>query len=870
MDSSSILQSKLQVPLLRSSLVPRPRLRDRLSAGLAGKLILVSAPAGYGKTTLVAEWLQGLETKATWLSFDEGDNDPRRFLMYLLAALRQIDAGIGQVVEAMMQSPQLPAGDVIMTTLLNEIAAIPQSFLLVFDDYHLLHAPLIFEEVNFLLDYQPQQMRMVVITREDPPLPLPRLRARGQMLEIRQQDLRFTLDECGAFLDQVMGLELPPADIAALERRTEGWIAGLQLAALSMRGRADLSGFVEAFTGSSHFVLDYLIEEVFNQQPADVQDFLLKTSVLERLCGSLCDAVTGRTDSRGRLERLEHANLFILPLDQDCEWYRYHHLFADLLHQRLQTSGNISETDLHRLASQWFQKEGFPAEAIQHSLTAQDWEKAAELISQQSVDMLRRGELITLLGWLKSTPENEIRSRPTLCLDYGWALALTGQYDAAARFLECAEYLLQKRNEQLGQVLIAQAYLARARREFVKAIELSERGLTLIAESDVVSRCMAEFTLGYLYYSTSDYAKAEPALMEACQAARSLGNDFIRQTALGMLGDIQRDRGRLYRAAELYRQALEEAHGSPTSARAQMYLADILYEWNDLKAAEDQIAQALKASRYMGNLETEANVYRVVCHLKLAQGDTAGAQKAMDQIHRIAQENSFDLIRYFAAACQTELAVAQRNIPLALQSMQLVDERLDLEPDVFNMPMVLLQAKLLLVRGQKREAGVLAAKLYERGEKAGWTAYRIETRLLQALATSSSAEALQFLREALKMAQPEGFIRTFVDRGEPMKLLLERLKTEGGELRDYVLTLLAAFGQKKAQDLKPQPLVEPMSERELEVLRLMADGLSNREIGEQLVITVGTTKSHVHHILEKLGTESRMQAAAKARELGLL
>ena len=867
--TDNILQTKLHIPPLRSSFVHRDHLIARLTSEPDARLTLVSAPAGYGKTTLVTEWLGGLQTKSVWISLDESDNDPRRFLAYLFAALQQIDAGIGKSAEAMLRSPQPPPDDMILTALVNEIAAVPISFILVLDDYHVLRAPPIYHQVNFLVEHQPRQLHLVVITREDPPLPLARLRARGQMVEIRQADLRFSVDECANFLNQIMGLNLPLGDIAALEHRTEGWIAGLQLAALSMRDRDDISGFVDAFTGSSHYVLDYLIEEVFKQQPADVQEFLLKTSILERLSGPLCNAVTGRTDGQSVLERLEHANLFITPLDQSTTWYRYHHLFADLLRLRLHATGIFSETELHKLASKWLQTEGFLPEAIQHSLAASDWDHAAELIDNQSASLLGRGELITLLGWLKSMPEDEVRARPSLCLDYGWALTLTAQFDAAEPFLDCAERLSQKRNEQLGQVLVAQAYLARARREFVKAIELSERGLVLIAKSDIVSRCLAEFTLGFLYYSTGDYDKAEPALVEACQVARSSGNDFIRQTALGMLGDIQRDRGRLYRPAEFYRQAIEEAHGSPTSARAQMYLAGILYEWNDLKSAEDQLAEALKASLYTGNLETEANVYRGIYRLKQAQGDLAGAQKAMDEIHRMARENGFDLLRYFAAACQTEFAIAQGNIPLALQSMQLVNERLSLEPDLLNMPMVLMHAKLLLSQGQKKEAGARAATLYEESEKVGWTTCMIETRLLQALATSSSTEALQFLREALTLAQPEGFIRTFVDMGEPMKFLLERLRTEGGELKDYVLTLLVAFGE-AVRGSKDQPLVEPISERELEILCLLADGLSNREIAEKLVISVGTTKSHVHHILEKLGSASRMQAVAKAGEIGLL
>lgn len=866
--TDTILQTKLYVPPLRSSLVPRPGLIAKLNAGLDGRLTLISAPAGYGKTTLVTEWLQAGEHRVAWLSLDENDNDPRRFLAYLFAALRQVQAEIGQAAEAMLQSPQPPPGEVILTALLNEIAAVTRPFILILDDYHVIHTPPIYQQLAFLLDHQPSQMRLVVITREDPfGLPLARLRARGQMVEIRQEDLRFSLEECADFLNQVMGLNLSPHDIAALERRTEGWIAGLQLAALSMQGRDDRPGFIEAFTGSSHYVLDYLIEEVFERQPAEVQDFLLKTSILDRFTAGLCDVVTQQKHSREMLQTLDQSNLFIVPLDQSRTWYRYHHLFAELLCQRLHSTETLSENELHHLASQWFTAEGFLPEAIHHALAASDWEQAAELIGNNSVMMLRRGELMTLLGWLKALPDEVVYERPQLCRDYGWALMLTGQLDAAAPYLDYAERASQGNDERLGQAMVAQAYLARTRGDYPRAIALSKQALELVAEDDILHRSLVTFTLGFALLNAGHFAEAEQALLEACEAARASGNDYARQTALGLLGAIQKNQGRLRRAAEFCQQALQEARGSPTAAQVQVFLASILYEWNDLDAASDQLTQAFNASQSIGNLAIQPDIYRIKAYIKQARGDSASARDVLTELHQLIQNLDSPLARAMVAALHADIALAQGDIPSASHWAQQMTEGVD--PAALGVQYGLMQARLLLAQGKQVEAGKMLAGMYDSVSQTGLASSVIEVRALQALAADTPSDAIHFLQSALKMAQPEGFIRTFVDKGEPMKLLLERLKSEGGELKEYILMILSAFGETGKASIS-QPLVEPMSERELEILRLLADGLSNREIAEKLVISVGTAKSHVHHILEKVGGNSRAQAVAKARELGLL
>jgi LuxR family maltose regulon positive regulatory protein len=915
----TLLQTKLQIPPTRSDLIHRPQLIERLNAGLEDRLILISAPAGYGKTTLVSEWLsdcglqiddfrlnegegsiretrskaaQGEKTpvgmRAAWLSLDEADNDPRRFLVYLLAALKKVQEEIGRSVEAMLRSAQPPPDEAILTALVNDIASTAHPFILVLDDYHVIHSLPIHKQMNFIIDHQPSQMHMLIATREDPPLPLPRLRARRQMLEIRQEDLRFSLEESADFLNQVMGLHLPAADIAALERRTEGWIAGLQLAALSMRGRDDLMGFIQAFTGSSHYVLDYLIEEVLRQQPADLQEFLLKTSILERLSGPLCDAVTGRTGSRTLLENLEHANLFIIPLDQSCNWYRYHHLFAELLRQRLQAAETLSEKELHALACGWFTAEGLFPEAIQHALAGSDWEKSAGLIQEYGESVLRRGELGTLLGWLKALPEQVIRMHPHLCIDYGWVLTLTGQLEAALPYLDCAEKTVHDDEALLGQITVAQAYLARARGDYPQAIALSQKALGLIAAGDILSRGLVTFTLGFALFNAGSLAEAEQALLEACQANRISGNDFARLTALGLLSAIQKSQGKLHKAAGFCHQALQEAKGSPIAAQVHEFLADILYEWNDLEGAADQLVQALKASQFIGNRAIQLEILRAMVRLKQAQGDPSAVQEALRELDQVVQESDSGLLHAFVATAHAEIALAQGEISSASNWMQQMTAGVD--PAALGMQNDLLEARLSLAQGNLNQAGERLAVLYETVFRKGLVSSMIEVRALQALAARTPPEALHFLVEALGQAQPEGFIRTFVDKGEKMRLLIAdfRLQIEKRpqhaavedieEMKAYTAQLLAAFSKQPhisvprstIMDQKPEILPEPLSVRELEILRLLALGLSNRAIAERLVISIGTTKSHVHHILEKLGTESRSQAVAKARELGLV
>ena len=744
--SSCLLPSKLFIPPANKNLIPRPRLVQILNDALEQDchIILVSAPAGYGKTTLVTEWLRGVQAKTAWLSLDKADNDPTRFLTYLINALQQVDPSIGRASQAMLQSPQPLPPEALITPLIHDITNIPTAFHLVLEDYHVIETPLIHQQLDFLVENQPPNAKIVIITREDPPFRLARLRAQGLLVEIRRNDLRFTVDECAEFLQK---FHLARKDIMTLEHCTEGWIAGLQLAALSLQGCDDIPGFIQTFSGSSHFVLDLLIEEVFDQLPAEEQDFLLKTSILDRLTGPLCDVVANRTSSQFILDRLEHSNLFIIPLDPTRTWYRYHHLFADLLQQRLHSFHPQSEKGLHSLASQWFTSEGYFAEAIQHALAAADWDTAARLIQDNSVQLLERGELITLLSWLKALPEDVFSGNPQLCRDYGWTLTLTNHLDAAGLYLDCAERAYQGDNHQLGQVIVAQAYLARARGDFPKAIILAKQAMELILPTDILHRSLATFTLGFALTDTGRFGEAEAALLEACDAARTTGNDYTRLTALGLLGGIQKMQGRLRRGAEFCQQAVEEAHGSPAAAQVQVFLASIQYEWNDLDAAENQLGQALIASQYLGNRAIELTLLPVWARVQIARGNPAAVLDRLSTLHQLTVGYDTPRTRASIAFIRADIGLLMGDISSASYWMQKTAS--DLVPSSMDLPFALLHARLFLEKGQHEEAGQLLSGIYEQVAQAGMLSNMIEIRTLQAQAAATASEAIRFLTDAL-------------------------------------------------------------------------------------------------------------------------
>jgi len=869
-----LLPTKLCMPLVRANLVLRPRLLERLDESLGKgetferKLTLVSGPAGYGKTTLVTEWLQGAGRAVAWLSLDEADNEPRRFLTYLVAALRAVDEKLGAGVTAMLQSPQPPPFEAMLTALINDLANCPTPFILALDDYHLIHALPVHQQLNFLLEYQPPRLHLVVQTRDDPPLPLARLRARGQLTEIRQADLRFTPAECADFLGRVMHLNLSERDILALEGRTEGWIAGLQLAAISMQGCDDLSAFVQEFTGSHSYVLDYLIDEVFAHQSEPVQDFLLRTCILEHFTAELCQVVSGEKHAHDMLHTLEQNNLFITALDSSRRWYRYHHLFADLLRQRLQASETLDEAELHRLASEWFAEQGYLPEAIQHALAAQDWERAADLISENSTTMLGRGELPGLIGWLRALPDEVICKRPHLCRDYGWALTLIGQINAGRAYLKRAEEGAQGNDLLIGEVMVGQAYNLRMDGDPAGAIEVARRAQGLLPPEDALSRGLLGLTLGLAHLHLGQLREAEIALQETNQYAQLSNNPYARLTALAYLATIQASFGQLHRAEAMCRQVIQLGGQSPPAAAAYIELGGVLYEWNELDGAREFLQTGIQLAQQTGNIAVQGDGYLKLAILQQATGENDAMQATLKIINGMTTSLDLSpLARMSIATCQLMLAQAGGDLKAAAdwaKQISLPEEN----SIIYYFPRLKL-AHWWLARGERAAAASAFENLAALVGEAGWEASLVEVRALQALAAATPAEALHFLEEALRMGKPEGYVRTFLNLGEPMRLLLERMKAQGGELKDYILTLLAAF-EGAPQPSLAQPLVEPLSERELEVLRLLAQGLSNQEIAQRLVVTVGTVKTHVHNTLGKLGVSGRAQAVLRARELSLI
>jgi LuxR family maltose regulon positive regulatory protein len=937
--STPILATKLYIPPPRSKVVPRPRLIERLDEGLpAGrKLTLISAPAGFGKTTLVGEWLAGLWHRpphrpdglpggqvggrpAAWLSLDEGDNDLTRFLAYLVAALQTLavphrDAtqseaegiapNIGAGVLAALQSPQPPPIELMLTALLNEITTIPDSFVLVLDDYHVIEAEPVDHALTFLVEHLPPQMHLVIATREDPHLPLARLRVRGQLTELRAADLRFTPAEAAEFLNQVMGLTLSAEDIAALETRTEGWIAGLQMAALSMQGRSDTASFIQAFTGSHRFVLDYLVEEVLQRQPERVRSFLLQTSILDRLSGPLCDAVTEREDGKGMLDALERGNLFVVPLDDQRAWYRYHHLFADVLQAHLREEQPHQVASLHRRASAWHEQNGLPPDAIRHALAAGDFERAAGLIELAWSAMDISYQSAAWLGWVKALPDELVRTRPVLSLGYAWALLDGGELEACEAWLQDAERWLdtpadmRKRPESPSNAMVvvdeeqfrslpasiatARAYRALALGDVPGAVQHARQALKLTPEQDHIRRTQATSLLGIAQYASGDLEAADRSLADF-QAAMRKDGDI--STALGItfvLANIRTARGRLHEALSAYQQSLQFAasQGEPMPlGAADLYrgMSELYCERGALEAA----AQHLLTSKKLGEQAVVTGWQHRLCvaeaRLKEAQGDLDGALTLLDEAERLYIRSPLPDVRPIAAL-RAQIWVAQGRLTEALGWAR--ERGLSSDDDLCYLREFehITLARVLIAcyqsdraDGSLREAMGLLERLLQAAEEGGRTGSVIEILVMQSLAYQAQGKlplALAPLERALVLAEPEGYVRTFVDKGPPMAALL-REAAQHAIAPAYVSQLRAAFGKAEGETPVTQLLIEPLSERELEVLRLLGTELNGPEIARELMVSLNTMRTHTKAIYTKLGVNDRRAAVRRAEELGLL
>jgi LuxR family maltose regulon positive regulatory protein len=879
--SAILLQTKLFVPPQRSSLVARPRLIETLNQGLAGKLTLISAPAGFGKTTLVSSWLDFLQTESgapsrvqiAWLSLDENDSELAHFLSYVIAALQRVDPHLGESALPLLQASPLPVSNVL-TSLLNDIAQQPDALMLVLDDYHAVDSPPIDEALTFLLDNLPPQLHLAITSREDPNLPLARLRVRGLLTELRAADLRFTVAETAVFLQQVMGLNLAEDQIAALETRTEGWIAGLQMAALSMRGQEDLSGFIQSFTGSHRFVLDYLLEEVLHQQPKHVQEFLLKTAVLKRLTGPLCDALTDNSDGQAVLESLERANLFLVPLDNERRWYRYHHLFADLLQQRHeQGTAEFDLPDLHSRASKWYEDKGLELDAFQHAAAANDIDRTERLIEGEGTPLQFRGFAAPVLHWLASLPITLLDARPSLWVTYATALFFAGQHTAVEEKLQAAELALQSTKpdettqDLVGRIATIRASLAIIQHDVATIMLQARQAMAHLHPDNLLYRSAAAYTLGVTHHLRGDRAAASQSFTEVLALSESLADSIYTIAAAISLGQIQAADNNLLLASETYERVLQMAGDPPQliAVDAFLGLAHIHYQWNDLETAHQYGQQCAQLTEQQESIDTFASYLLFLARLKLVQEDVSGAAAVLAEAEAYVRQHHFLFRLPDVAAAQVRTLLRRGNVTAAAQ----LAEKHDLP---------ISQARICLAQGDTRGALALLEPLSQQMAAKGWHDERLKILILQALVLQAQGKmdtAVQLLGEALALAEPGGFIRSFVDEGLPMAQLLAETAV-CGILPAYCEKLLAVFaaeGHKIETETSPalaQSLVDPLTKREMEILSLIATGLKNKEIAATLFISLNTVHYHTKNLYGKLGVNSRTQAITKAKELNLL
>jgi LuxR family transcriptional regulator, maltose regulon positive regulatory protein len=895
--SGQLLQTKLVIPQLRPALVSRPRLIERLNAGIDSTLILVSAPAGFGKTTLVRDWISNIRRPVAWLSLDDGDNDPVLFLEYLVAALRKINTKIGASALRLFRSSQQFPAKAVLTDLINDICSLSDHFVLVLDDYHVIQNKNIHNALNFLMENMPPNLHLVILTRSDPPLHLSHLRGRGQIIELRAIDLRFTLEEGRKFLNQVMKLNLSEEEISSLDARSEGWIAGLQMAAISLKGRTDTTEFIDAFSGSNRNILDYLFEEVFERQTEDIKSFLLETSILEQLTGPLCDAVTHRNDSSKVLEAMKKANLFVISLDEIGRWYRYHRLFADLLKHSLKNFRPQIIADLYKRASLWYEQNGLAGLAIEHALAGHDFVLAASLIERNAEATLTYGEMATLRRWIGSLPEENVRAKPVLMLFQVLAelwLHSSPLKRGEAQLREAAE--LDPRGQLAGQVLAVQAILAAAKGDTHQSVELAHRSLAILSPESTfwrraVAPCLGQFSL--LRGELPEIPTALNLFSEAIQMARETGNLFSMVLALRRLAEVNIAAGHLRESQACYQQIIDLAVDSqgkplPLASFGMIGLGSLAREWHDLDQAAALLDQGIHlASGKLGLWQLEG--YVNLAHVRNSQGNTGEARKLIQNARQLTAESTNGTeFAIYVTVNEIVLFLRQGNLEATTEWARELSLGRATGPELTeqqNRKTVagyysseleqITLARVYLAQGRPGDSLKVLEPMLKPAEKMERTGIIIEILVLEALAYQALGapdKAVEFLQRSLSLAEPEGYISLFVDEGKPMARLLYTASQKRVQ-SEYIRRLLAIL-----QGSEPEPYYtaqrsktsEPLSDREVDVLKLLAQGLANKEIASQLYIELRTVKWHTGNIFGKLSVKNRTQAVTRARELNIL
>jgi len=904
-----LLQTKLAIPPLRSDLVKRLRLVNKLNAGLNGKLTLLSAPPGYGKTTLISEWIHQRKLQTAWFTIDEGDNDPASFLAYMIAAFQTIEKNWGRPARELLQSPQLPSLESVVITLMNSLTSLPKNIVLVLDDYHHIQSPSIHRMLGFFFDHLPPEMHVVIATRSDPPLPLSKFRSRNQLTELRASDLGFTSEETRIYFKEQLNVDLAFEEVHLLDSRTEGWITGLQLAALSMQGRPDVPAFVEKFAGDNRYIVDYLMEEVLNRQTQPIENFLLETSILDPLTGPLCDEVTGQKNSQEILEKLEKSNLFIFALDNERKWFRYHRLFADSLRQHLQHKHGDSVSELHRRACDWYDKNHLKYEAVDHALAADDFNRAAFLLEDMAETVWDRGQQMTLAQWFGRLPRRIISSRPQLCVFYARSLIMSGNQTDAEHCLSSAEQILESsseeiveifpdgtrfhhvynRKETLGKISAVRALSAMYRGDVPNVIEHAYHALVLLPEDNLTWRGVVTTMLGMAHgwAGDGDMAKAEKAFLSASSISEKAGNISFHLFAGLSLAGVYSYQGRMAEAEKLCHHLLqiaEQAGLSKTGNAGSIYsiLGGILSEKDQIAKGMSLCRKGLELAQFSHDLIALQGIRLNMIRIWLIQKEIGRASRLIEKIERDAKKYSLPpWMIHVTAAYRGAIMLETGNFDAAIRLAE--EQELDTKNKLSarSDPEHIFLARMLISQEKPLEAEIFLTRLIKNAEEGQRITVAIQMRLVKVLALYAQAkiaEAVDELKRALAISEPAGFIHVFTMEGQTMRSLLQKIMEDEKRVlsaqntpvpKSYIKRILAAFEPARTPG-KAVELEENLSEREMEVLKLIAAGLTNQEIAGRLFISLNTVRTHTKNINSKLHVHSRTQATARAKKIGLI